>query len=68
MGELIALTYVLTLEDPQRFRRSRDVGGYLGLRPADAELFAWFQAAQSILRPRWKVGYGDGRKPAENVH
>jgi transposase len=33
VGELIALTYVLTLEDPQRFRRSRDVGGYLGLRP-----------------------------------
>jgi len=33
VGELIALTYVLTLEDPQRFRRNRDVGGYLGLRP-----------------------------------
>jgi transposase len=24
---------VLTLEDPQRFRRSRSVGAYLGLRP-----------------------------------
>lgn len=33
VGELIALTYVLTLEDPQRFRRSQDVGSYLGLRP-----------------------------------
>jgi transposase len=33
VGTLIALTYVLTLEDPQRFRRSRDVGCYLGLRP-----------------------------------
>jgi transposase len=28
-----ALSYILTLEDPQRFRRSREVGCYLGLRP-----------------------------------
>lgn len=33
VGTLIALIYVLTLEDPRRFRRSRDVGCYLGLRP-----------------------------------
>ena len=33
VGELIALSYVLTLDDPHRFRRSRDVGGFLGLRP-----------------------------------
>jgi transposase len=33
VGTLIALTYVLTLEDPHRFRRSRDVGCYLRLRP-----------------------------------
>jgi len=33
VGTLIALTYVLTGEDPHRFRRSRDVGCYLGLRP-----------------------------------
>jgi transposase len=33
VGTLIALTYVLTLEDPRRFRKSRDVGCYLGLRP-----------------------------------
>ena len=26
VGTLIALTYMLTLEDPQRFRKSRDVG------------------------------------------
>lgn len=31
VGPLIALTYVLTLEAPERFRRSRDVGPYLGL-------------------------------------
>ena len=33
VGTLIALTYVLTLEDARRFRKSRDVGCYLGLRP-----------------------------------
>jgi transposase len=33
VGSLIALTCVLTLEDPRRFRKSRDVGCYLGLRP-----------------------------------
>ncbi len=33
VGDLIALSYVLTLEDPQRFHRSRDLGGFLGLRP-----------------------------------
>src|ERR1700758_3668985 len=33
VGTLIALTFLLTLEDPHRFGRSRDVGGYLGLQP-----------------------------------
>src|SRR5271157_5826371 len=33
VGTLIALTYLLTLEDAQRFRKSRDVGCYLGLQP-----------------------------------
>ena len=33
VGTQIALTYVLTLEDPHRFRKSRDVGCFLGLRP-----------------------------------
>src|ERR1039457_6810637 len=33
VGPLIALTFVLTLDDPHRFRRSRDVGCFLGLRP-----------------------------------
>ena len=33
VGDLIALSFVLTLDDPQRFHRSRDVGGFLGLRP-----------------------------------
>ncbi len=33
VGTLVALAYVLTIEDPERFRHSRDVGCYLGLRP-----------------------------------
>jgi transposase len=36
VGTLIALTYMLTLEDPHRFGKSRDVGCYLGLQPAAA--------------------------------
>ena len=33
VGTLIALTYLLTLEDAHRFGKSRDVGCYLGLQP-----------------------------------
>src|SRR6478672_5819395 len=33
VGTLIALTFLLRLEDPHRFAKSRDVGGYLGLQP-----------------------------------
>jgi transposase len=33
VGTLIALTFLLTLEDPHRFGKSREVGGYLGLQP-----------------------------------
>ena len=33
VGTLIALTYRLTLEDPHRFHKSRDVGCYVGLQP-----------------------------------
>jgi transposase len=32
VGTLIALTFVLTVEDPHRFRKSRDAGCYVGLR------------------------------------
>jgi transposase len=34
VGTLTALTFVLTLEDPYRFSKSRAVGAYLGLVPA----------------------------------
>jgi transposase len=33
VGTLIALTFVLTLDDPKRFSKSRQIGSYLGLRP-----------------------------------
>ena len=37
VGPLTALCFVLTLEDPGRFRTSRVVGSYLGLRPKRAD-------------------------------
>ena len=33
VGTLIALTFVLTVDDRERFKQSRDVGCYVGLRP-----------------------------------
>lgn len=33
VGHLTALAYVLTIEDPSRFAKSREVGAYLGLVP-----------------------------------
>src|SRR6202162_482963 len=33
VGTQIALTYILTIEDPYRFPKSRQVGCFLGLRP-----------------------------------
>jgi transposase len=37
VGPIIALTFVLTLEDPKRFDKSRDAGCYVGLRPRHGE-------------------------------
>ena len=37
VGPLIALTFVLTLDDKTRFQKSRDVGCYVGLRPRRSE-------------------------------
>jgi transposase len=33
VGSLIALTFILTVDDAHRFRHSRDIGPFLGLRP-----------------------------------
>jgi len=37
VGRLIALTFLLTIEDPGRFGRSREVGPFLGLQPRQRE-------------------------------
>ncbi|MEE4247655.1 MAG: IS110 family transposase [Kangiellaceae bacterium] len=37
VGPITGLTYILTIGDPSRFRKSRDVGSYLGLRPRRAD-------------------------------
>jgi transposase len=37
VGTLIALSFVLTVEDRERFQKSRDVGCYVGLRPKQSE-------------------------------
>jgi transposase len=34
VGPLISLAYILCIENPGRFTKSRRVGGYLGLRPS----------------------------------
>lgn len=33
VGAIVALSFVLTLDDPERFKSGRDVGAYLGLVP-----------------------------------
>jgi transposase len=47
VGPLTALAFVLTLEDPHRFAKSRDVGAYLGLRPR--------QRNSGGLRPQLRI-------------
>jgi len=37
VGSLTGLAFVLTIDDPHRFERSRDVGSYLGLRPRQSD-------------------------------
>jgi transposase len=37
VGPITSLAYVLTIEDPRRFARSRDAGAYLGLTPRQRE-------------------------------
>jgi transposase len=37
VGTLIALTFVLTVEDKERFAKSRDIGCFLGLRPKQSD-------------------------------
>jgi transposase len=52
VGTLIALTYMLTLEDPHRFSQSRDVGCYLGLQPVRMEAWRqWLTRRENPMHP-----------------
>ena len=80
VGPLIALTFMLTLEDAERFEHSRDVGPYLGLTRKQRDVFLrrlLLQAAHCILRQgapdsdlkAWgltKVGAGAGKKKSKS--
>lgn len=37
VAEITSLTFILTLEDPSRFKKSRTVGAYLGLTPGQRQ-------------------------------
>jgi len=37
VGQLTALAFTAAVDDPERFKRSRDLGAYLGLVPRRAE-------------------------------
>jgi transposase len=37
VGMVTSLAFTLTIDDPNRFHRSRDVGSYLGLRPKQSD-------------------------------
>lgn len=37
VGPLISLTFILTIGDPSRFKKSREIGPYLGLVPLQRE-------------------------------
>lgn len=47
VGALTALAFMLTLEDPDRFKNSRAVGAYLGLRPR--------QRDSGTVRPQLRI-------------
>jgi transposase len=57
VGTLIALTFVLTIEDRERFRKSRDVGCYMGLRPKQSD-----SGESQPQMPITKEGDGYARK------
>src|SRR5262249_43001807 len=40
-GSVNRLAFAATIDDPDRFRRSRDVGAYLGLVPRSWSILLW---------------------------
>jgi Transposase IS116/IS110/IS902 family len=63
VGTQIALTYVLTLDDPHRFPKSREVGCFLGLRPGHRDGGDCFCGPCVDEPPRW-CGSGRGWEDA----
>ncbi len=54
VGPIVALTYATAIDDPDRFRKSRDVGPHLGLTPrkyALATTTAWSRTIKARLSP-----------------
>jgi transposase len=37
IGVITSMAFTLTIDDPHRFRKSRSIGGYLGLRPRQGD-------------------------------
>jgi len=63
VGPVSAVTFVATIDDPERFRRSRSVGAYIGLSKRGDRLLrtVLYEAANSLLC-RVKSGKGDSLK------
>src|ERR1019366_9342966 len=56
VGVLIALTFILTIDDRSRFPRSRDVGCYLGMRPKKKAHRGVARKLAILLHPLWVTG------------
>jgi transposase len=50
VGHLTALAFTAAVDDPERFRRSRDLGAYLGLVPREPILSVSGEELLSITR------------------
>jgi transposase len=70
VGSITAFAYVLTIEDPRRFSRSRSVGSYLGLRRPDSDLkrFGLRLIARGGAAARQRAAVAVARKLAVLLH
>jgi transposase len=53
VGPVVALAYIAVIDDPQRFRHSRDVGAYLGITPKRYQSGEVDQAGRNFQMRRW---------------
>jgi len=67
VGQLTALAFTAAIDDPSRFRRSRDIGAYLGLEQRSASHKFLTKAsmgempAESPFVTRWDCGRWESR-------